>query len=30
MGRSHLKGQDGDCTDAVLAAAGFNFHLLLV
>lgn len=29
MGRNHLKGPDGDRTNAVLAAAGFNFHLLL-
>ena len=29
MGRNHLKGRDGDCSNAVLAAAGFNFHLLL-
>jgi IS5 family transposase len=29
MGRNHLKGRDGDRSNAVLAAAGFNFHLLL-
>ena len=29
MGRNYLKGQDGDRSNAVLAAAGFNFHLLL-
>ena len=29
MGRNYLKGQDGDRINAVLAAAGFNFHLLL-
>jgi IS5 family transposase len=29
MGRNYLKGQDGDRVNAVLAAAGFNFHLLL-
>ena len=29
MGRNYLKGRDGDLTNAVLAAAGFNFHLLL-
>jgi len=28
MGRNYLKGQDGDRSNAVLAAAGFNFHLL--
>ncbi len=27
MGRNHLKGRDGDRSNAVLAAAGFNFHL---
>ena len=27
MDRNHLKGRDGD--RAVLAAAGYNFHLLL-
>jgi transposase, IS5 family len=29
MGRNYLKGTDGDRINAVLAAAGFNFHLLL-
>ena len=29
MGRNYLKGPHGDRTNAVLAAAGFNFHLLL-
>ena len=29
MGRNHLKGRDGDCANAVLAAAGYNFSLLL-
>ena len=29
MGRNHLKGRDGDCINAVLAAAGYNFALLL-
>jgi IS5 family transposase len=29
MGRNHLKGRDGDCANAVLAAAGYNFALLL-
>ncbi|HWQ12221.1 MAG TPA: IS5 family transposase [Roseiflexaceae bacterium] len=29
MGRNYLKGRDGDCSNAVLAAAGFNFSLLL-
>jgi IS5 family transposase len=29
MGRNYLTGQDGDRINAVLAAAGFNFHLLL-
>jgi len=29
MGRNHLKGRDGDRSNPVLAAAGFNFHLLL-
>jgi IS5 family transposase len=29
MGRNHLKGRDGDRTNAVLAAAGYNFGLLL-
>jgi len=29
MGRNYLKGRDGDRTNAILAAAGFNFHLLL-
>ena len=29
MGRNHLKGYEGDRANAVLAAAGYNFHLLL-
>jgi len=29
MGRNYLKGCDGDRINAVLAAVGFNFHLLL-
>jgi IS5 family transposase len=29
LGRNHLKGRDGDRVNAVLAAAGYNFHLLL-
>ena len=29
MDRNHLKGREGDRINAVLAAAGFNFHLLL-
>jgi len=29
MDRNYLKGQDGDRINAVLAAAGFNFRLLL-
>lgn len=29
MDRNYLKGKDGDRINAVLAAAGFNFHLLL-
>uniref|UniRef100_Q07JF3 Putative transposase n=1 Tax=Rhodopseudomonas palustris (strain BisA53) TaxID=316055 RepID=Q07JF3_RHOP5 len=29
MGSNHLKGRHGDRANAVLAAAGFNFHLLL-
>ena len=29
MGRNHLKGRDGDRNNAVLAAAGYNFSLLL-
>ncbi|GGF27490.1 hypothetical protein GCM10011611_36880 [Aliidongia dinghuensis] len=28
MDRNYLKGRDGDRINAVLAAAGFNFHLL--
>jgi IS5 family transposase len=28
MDRNYLKGQHGDRINAVLAAAGFNFHLL--
>jgi len=29
MGRNHLKGRDGDRLNALLAAVGYNFHLLL-
>ncbi|MHC2338210.1 PAS domain-containing protein [Bradyrhizobium sp. USDA 4454] len=29
MDRNYLKGRPGDCIDAVLAAAGYNFGLLL-
>jgi len=29
MGRNHLKGRDGDRINAILAAAGYNFKLLL-
>ena len=29
MGRNYLKGRDGDRINPLLAAAGFNFHLLL-
>lgn len=29
MGRNYLKGQDGDRVKTVLAATGFNLHLLL-
>jgi transposase, IS5 family len=29
MGRNHLAGRVGDAVNAVLAAAGYNFHLLL-
>ena len=29
MDRNHLKGRDGDRANAILAAAGYNFHLLL-
>jgi IS5 family transposase len=29
MGRNYLKGRDGDRINAVMAAAGFNFHLLI-
>jgi IS5 family transposase len=29
MGRNHLKGRDGNCANAVLAVAGYNFSLLL-
>ena len=29
MGRNYLKGRNGDKINAVLAAAGYNFHLLL-
>ena len=29
MGRNYLKGRDGDRIDAVLAAAGYNFSLLV-
>ena len=30
MGRNYLAGQAGDATNAVLAAVGYNFRLLLV
>jgi IS5 family transposase len=29
LGRNYLKGRDGDRNNAVLAAAGYNFSLLL-
>ena len=29
LGRNYLKGRDGDRANAVLAAAGYNFSLLL-
>ncbi|KWV54696.1 transposase [Bradyrhizobium macuxiense] len=29
MDRNYLKGRPGDCINAVLAAAGYNFGLLL-
>jgi transposase, IS5 family len=29
LGRNYLKGPEGDRTNAVLAAAGYNFGLLL-
>ena len=29
MGRNYLKGHAGDCANALLAAAGYNFGLLL-
>ena len=29
MGRNYLKGREGDRSNAVLAAAGYNFSLLL-
>ena len=29
LGRNYLKGRDGDRINAVLAAAGYNFSLLL-
>ena len=29
MGHNYLKGRDGDRTNAVLAAPGYNFSLLL-
>jgi transposase, IS5 family len=29
MGRNHLAGRAGDAANAVLAAAGYNFRLLL-
>jgi len=29
MGRNYLKGPEGNCINAVLAAAGYNFGLLL-
>ena len=29
MERNYLKGRDGDRINALLAAVGFNFHLIL-
>jgi IS5 family transposase len=29
MGRNYLAGQDGDAINAILAAAGYNFTLLI-
>ena len=29
MGRNHLAGRTGDAINAVLAAAGYNFRLLI-
>ncbi len=29
MGRNYLAGQQGDAVNAILAAAGYNFSLLL-
>ena len=29
MDRNYLKGREGDRVNAVLAAVGFNFHLLI-
>jgi IS5 family transposase len=29
VGRNYIKGRDGDRINAVLAAAGYNFSLLL-
>ncbi len=29
MGRNHLAHRAGDATNAVLAAVGYNFHLLI-
>ena len=29
MGRNYLKGRDGDRINAILAAVGYNFSLLL-
>jgi transposase, IS5 family len=29
MGRNYLRGRDGDRINAILAAAGYNFRLLL-
>ncbi len=29
MGRNSLAGRDGDATDAILAAVGYNFRLVL-
>ena len=29
MDRNYLKGRDGDHINAILAAVGFNFHLIL-
>ena len=29
LDRNRLKGREGDCANAILTAAGYNFHLLL-